>query len=112
MLWEILLKWAVPFFLGGAAAWVASLWRVHSRRDRALCDGVECLLRAEIIDCHERYGGMGFCPLYAKESLKRVYGAYHELGGNDVATSLYEKTMALPERARRKNHDGEREDKR
>ncbi len=37
------------------------------------------------------------CPIYAKESLKRVYDAYHNLGGNDVATALYEKVLNMPE---------------
>ena len=102
MFWQITdlaLRWLVPFALGGAAAWISARGKGRSQRDRALCDGVQCLLRAEIIACHERYTAAGFCPIYAKESLKRVYRAYHELGGNDVATSLYEKTMRLPERS-------------
>ena len=106
MLWQIAdlaLRWLVPFALGGAVSWIGSWGKGRSRRESALCAGVQCLLRAEIIDCHERYSVAGFCPIYAKESLKRVYRAYHELGGNDVATSLYEKTMRLPERGPTKN---------
>ena len=97
MLWEIALRWLVPFALGGAVSAVCAWGKGRSRRDRAICDGLECLLRAEIISCYERYAGAGVCPVYVKESLKRAYRAYHELGGNDVATSLYEKTMRLPE---------------
>lgn len=33
---------------------------------------------------------------YAEEALRIGYAAYHELGGNDVATELYKKVMALP----------------
>ena len=32
----------------------------------------------------------------AKESIKKVYHAYHDLGGNDVATDLYKKLLDLP----------------
>ena len=68
-------------------------------------DGLQCLLRAEIIRAHEKYTARRCCPIYAKESLKRVYRAYHELGGNDVATHLFDALMALPERQENEDED-------
>lgn len=97
MIIERILNWAVPFILGGLVSGIIAYAQMKSKRERALCDGVQCLLRAEIISYHEKYKAKRFCPIYAKESLKRIYCAYHVLGGNDVATSLYEKTMSLPE---------------
>ena len=35
-------------------------------------------------------------PIYGKEALRRAYNAYHALGGNDVATRLYDEVMDLP----------------
>lgn len=58
-------------------------------------DGLQCLLRAEIIRAHEKYTAQGYCPIYAKESLRRVYTAYHNLGGNDIATALYNECLKL-----------------
>ncbi len=72
---------------------------MKSKREKALVAGVRCLLRAEIIAYHDKYFALTYCPIYAKESLKRLYAAYHDLGGNDVATQLYERTMDLPEQA-------------
>ena len=63
---------------------------------QAMRDGLQSLLRAEIIRSYEKYHDKGFCPIYAKEALKIEYTAYHNLGGNDVATDLYKKTTALP----------------
>lgn len=97
MITEAFIRWAVAFFCGGMISLAAAYVRTRLKRDRAVSDGVQCLLRAEIIACHERYGVEGHCPIYAKESLKRVYRAYHALGGNDIATSLYERTLALPD---------------
>ena len=57
---------------------------------------VQCLLRAEIIRSHEKYTERGRCPIYAREALTRAYKAYHALGGNDVATDLYNELMELP----------------
>lgn len=92
----LLLRWAVPFVCGGAATWAITYIKLRARRDTALEDGVQCLLRAEIIRDHDKYAARGYCPIYAKEALKRAYAAYHALGGNDVATDLYNDTMALP----------------
>lgn len=61
-----------------------------------LKEGLQALLRAEIIRSHEKYSAKGYCPVYAKEALTRCYRAYHNLGGNDVATELYEQLMDLP----------------
>ena len=67
--------------------------------------GTQCLLRAEIIRSHEKYIDKGYCPVYAKESLTREYQAYHNLGGNDVATALYEQLMTLPNERRDDNEN-------
>lgn len=91
-----ILAWAVPFICGGVAAGCMAWVRGQKKRNTALEEGVQCLLRAEIIRNHDKYIDCGFCPIYAKEALRRAYAAYHALGGNDVATRLYEETMGLP----------------
>lgn len=68
-------------------------------------DGIQSLLRAEIIRSHEEYGDKGYCPVYAKESLTKAYKAYHALGGNDVATELYKQCMYLPDKRRKGDND-------
>lgn len=97
---DIILKWAIPTILSaGASAAIAYTRGVHKRasdREKAIEDGLQSLLRAEIIRANEKYIGQGFCPVYAKEALKRAYQAYHTLGGNDVATQLYEDVIKLP----------------
>lgn len=67
---------------------------------QAIAEGVQALLRDSIVGGYNKYSDKGFCPIYAKESLKQIYRAYHALGGNDVATALYEKLLAMPEEGR------------
>lgn len=93
---ELILKWAVPFICGGAVSGCIAYIKATKKRTTALEDGVQCLLRAEIIRNHDKYIERGTCPIYAKEALRRAYSAYHSLGGNDVATRLYEEVMELP----------------
>lgn len=93
---EIILNWAVPFVCGGVVSGCVAYIKTLRKRNTALEDGVQCLLRAEIIRNHEKYIERENCPVHEKDALKRAYAAYHSLGGNDVATRLYEEVMALP----------------
>lgn len=67
------------------------------RKNIALYDGMQALLRDRIIQAYNHYQDKGYCPIYGKENVKRMYDAYHALGGNDVATELKNKLMKMPE---------------
>ncbi len=97
---EIFVRWLVPFLCGGAVSMLGaavSMMRRVKRRQEAIELGLQSLLRAEIIRQYEKYQDRQHCPIYAKEALTRAYDSYHALGGNDIATGLYHKTMSLPE---------------
>lgn len=87
----------VSFLLGGVLAFFAARFKGSIKRERAMQEGVMCLLRGKLIDYHEKYTERGYCPLYVKESARRGYEAYHALGGNGIVTKLYEDLMSLPE---------------
>lgn len=70
------------------------------KKNEAIAAGVESLLRDSIVNAYNKYNDKGFCPIYAKESVKKAYQAYHNLGGNDIATQLYRKLLEMPEEAR------------
>lgn len=65
--------------------------------NQAVADGVRSLLRESIVGNYNKYTDAGYCPIYAKESIKSVYSAYHKLGGNDVATKLYHSLLEMNE---------------
>ncbi len=87
----------VSFFLGGALAYLAARWKGLLKREKALQNGLQSLLRNTIIEYHDKYTERGYCPIYAKDALRRIYDAYHDLGGNGVITKLYEDVMKLDE---------------
>ena len=74
-------------------------------KDTAIAEGVQSLLRESIVQNYNKYHDREYCPIYAKESIKRVYKAYHNLGGNDVATKLYEKLLEMPEEREENKND-------
>ena len=91
-MYEIFIKWAIPALCAALVGWCTR----YSKRNHNMAKGMQCLLRLEIIRSYENYTHKGYCPLYAREALSRGYTAYHALGGNDVATDLYDKIMDLP----------------
>ncbi|MBQ0125481.1 MAG: hypothetical protein KBS59_04050 [Clostridiales bacterium] len=89
---DLFLKWLVPFICGAAITFAGTMFV----KLKAIKAGIQCLLRAEIVRQYEKWTEREYCPVYAKEALSRAYKAYHNLGGNDVATELYHKIVALP----------------
>ncbi len=79
-------------------AWrtVSARLKVEHEKNEAIAEGVKSLLRESIVTNYNDYMEKGYCPIYAKESLKNVYQAYHNLGGNDVATNLYKELLDMP----------------
>lgn len=69
----------------------------EQKKNAAIADGVQALLRESIVKNYNKYREKGSCPIYAKESMKKCYYAYSALGGNDVATELYKKMLTMPE---------------
>jgi len=101
-------KWLFAFALAVLTfAWrmVSARLKEEHERNIAIAEGVQSLLRESIVTNYNRYTDRGFCPIYAKESVKKVYHAYHDLGGNDVATDLYEKLLKLPTERKEQGDD-------
>lgn len=81
------------------ALWRQSVkrYRAEQKKNDAIAAGVQSLLRENIVYNYNKYQDRGYCPIYAKESIKHVYDAYHDLGGNDVATKLYKTMLDMQE---------------
>lgn len=57
--------------------------------------GLQALLRNAIIQSYNRHIDMGYCPIYEKENVEKMYEQYHALGGNGTITKLYEELMGM-----------------
>ena len=76
---------------------VSKKLKVEHNKNEAIAEGVQALLRENIVENYNKYTDRGYCPIYAKESIKRAYASYHKLDGNDVASELYHKLLSMPE---------------
>ena len=103
------IEWLFGACLAGlAVAWryILSKLKQEHAKNEAIAEGVQCLLRESIVSNYNLYKEQGYCPIYAKESLKRLYHAYHDgLLGNDVASQLYREMLDMPAESEDKDED-------
>lgn len=59
-------------------------------------EGLKAILRDRIIQSCSYFLKEGYITYVAKENIMRMYNAYTQLGGNDIATGIYEDAMKLP----------------
>ena len=75
---------------------VLSLGTYVFLRLRALQQGVQALLRAQMIQYYNHYREKGYAPIYARESFENCWLQYERLGKNGVMQDIHAKFMALP----------------
>ena len=68
----------------------------QQKKDRdANSRGTMLLLRVQLIEYHDKYMKLGEIPSYAYENFVEMYNAYHALGGNGMATKMYEEIKEI-----------------
>ena len=100
------MEWVGPLISGVAVVLVAIIEAVAARERKrikiddqksdALMNGVQALLRREIIAEYNHYTEQGHIPIYGIENVLDMYNAYKALGGNGMATKLVEALKQLP----------------
>ena len=89
---DIFFKWLLPFVCGALVSFTGAMFV----KLKAVKAGLQCLLRMQIVETHDKYVELKYCPLHVKDSIAKAYSAYHSLNGDDIATDLYHEIMALP----------------
>lgn len=96
------MEWIGPA-LSGMALIAVALIEAGAAKDRrktknqsAVQAGVQALLRDRIIQAHNHYVDKGYIPVYGMDNVMKLYGAYHELGGNGSVTKLVDTLKELP----------------
>lgn len=95
-----LIEWLFALITGVVGLGYRNLskrFKAEQKKNAAIADGMQSLLRESVVNNYNKYTEKGYCPIYAKETVRHVYEAYHNLGGNDVATKLYNTLLAMPE---------------
>lgn len=67
----------------------------HSKREKALENGVLCLLRAEMIEYHTKYTERKTITSHGLQNWLQMYKAYKALGGNGMIDHMKEEIEDL-----------------
>lgn len=92
-----ILGWLVPTVLAAVAGYLGGKMKRLTARDKAIEEGVRCMLRAEISRKYERYviDGKPMTPEVRRE-LDEEWHAYHDgLDGNGTGETMYRELCEL-----------------
>lgn len=92
-----ILGWLIPTILGTALGFIAGKMRKLTARDKAIEEGLRCILRGEITRAYQRHIIDGRpMTLECRRQLDEFWHAYHALGGNGTCKSMYDELCELP----------------
>lgn len=86
----------VAWLFAGAYAILVAFYKKERDKNKAVREGLQALLRQQIIDICLKYEERKEAPAWAKQAETSAYKAYEKLGGNDVAHAMHERFMQLP----------------
>lgn len=92
------LTWAFGILAGYLVFKVKSLKDKQTATDirqKALEEGVQALLRGEIIRSYEKYHERGKITVHGLDATTKAYEAYHALGGNGCVTEIMKDMQAM-----------------
>ncbi len=92
MIWETIIKWAIPIICGG----IVSLLVYIVKSNHAMKESMVLLLRSQIVGKCEKYLEMGYLPDYARSCLDDLFKQYETLGGNHGVGKLVDQCFELP----------------
>lgn len=100
---QIIFEYWLPFFLATVSSVLTYLFlklnkkfKKFQEREKATENGVQALLRNEIIKTYNHYSERGFMPIHERDNINHLYTQYKNLGGNGTVPKLIEELEELP----------------
>ncbi len=86
MIEQEIIKWIIPFILGGLIGFVGNC----KRKNKALAKAVQSLLRDRLIEKYRLFKINGEMTILDKENVDALFKEYKALGGNGTIKELME----------------------
>ena len=68
----------------------------QDKKNKAIKNGVQALLRNELIRRYREYESKGEISIIDKENVEHMFEEYKNLGGNGTGAKMYEDLLELP----------------
>ena len=93
---SILISYLIPTLLGAGIGFLTSKLKKNRAKEKAIEEGVQALLRNELVRRYREYEIKGEMSILDKENIEEMFKQYENLGGNGTVKQLMTELMHLP----------------
>ena len=94
-IFQMIVSYLVPTILGGALGYITTKLKKNKSKDLAIEQGVQALLRNEIIRRYREFEAKGEISILDKENLEEMFKQYKRLGGNGTVKKMMDELLEL-----------------
>ena len=100
---DFIIRYWLEFLFSGLLAFIGFGYKLlknrqdeQDKKNRAIENGVQALLRNELIRRYREYETKGEITIIDKENIEHLFNEYQNLGGNGTVKQMYEELLSLP----------------
>lgn len=93
---SLIVSYLVPAILGAGIGFLSTKVKKNRAKEKAIEDGVQALLRNELVRRYREYEIKGELSILDKENIEAMFEQYQNLGGNGTVKQLMTELMQLP----------------
>lgn len=90
---KIVISYLIPTVLGSLLGFLSTKLKKDRRKDKAVEEGVQALLRNELIRRYREYKIKGEMTILDRENIEAMYEQYKNLGGNGTVKELMDELL-------------------
>lgn len=94
-MWEQILTYIITTIIGVAIGFLGTKLKKNKKKDLAIEQGVQALLRNEIIRRYREFESKGEISILDKENLEEMFEQYKNLGGNGTVKKMMNELLNL-----------------
>lgn len=92
---ESVIVYIITTIIGAILGFIAAKFKKNKKKDLAIEQGVQALLRNEIIRRYREFESKGEISILDKENLEEMFEQYKKLGGNGTVKKMMDDLLDL-----------------
>lgn len=92
---QITLSYLLPTTLGAIIGFITTQLKKTNKKEKAIEEGVQALLRNELVRRYREYEVKGELSILDKENIEAMFKQYENLGGNGTVKQLMTELLKL-----------------
>lgn len=93
---QIILSTIIPTVIGTILGFLGTKLKKNKKKDLAIENAVQALLRNELIRRYREYKAKGEMTILDRENIEAMFKQYKNLGGNGTVKELMDELLEVP----------------